>query len=177
VLHNGTAVPDPADKAAVSAVLQLAQQWLFADHKAAGLAEAAAERVFLVFNRTDFDGYAVKWGIGHNATTAEDCAAKCLAFQPVAPSWYPCNTFVFCGTEPTCFAPAAHTFTFGQCWLKHQDDPLVPQINMQGVYDEAYKRRHPEAPAFVQWTSGVVVRKELAGQVGNGTASARAGWH
>jgi len=47
---------------------------------------------------------------------------------------------------------------------------------MQGVYTAEYLKRHPNAPPVVQWTGGVVVRKELADRVTNGTWSSRADW-
>ena len=46
---------------------------------------------------------------------------------------------------------------------------------MQGVYTPEYLKRHPNAPPVVQWTGGVVVRKELADKVTNGASSAQAG--
>eukprot|EP00966_Prymnesium_polylepis_P028866 669299-Prymnesium_polylepis.1 len=38
----------------------------------------------------------------------------------------------------------------GQCWLKHQDDPNNPQVNMRGDYSAAYLKRHPGAPQSVR---------------------------
>eukprot|EP00958_Prasinococcus_capsulatus_P013132 scaffold1328_cov394-Prasinococcus_capsulatus_cf.AAC.18 len=87
------------------------------------------------------------------------------------PNNYVCNIWVWCGKE-VCFAPAAHSFTFG--WLKYQEDPTNPQINMQGSYDEKYHRRHPKAPEKVDWTGGIVVPEGVA--VSNGTWSPRANW-
>jgi len=202
--------------------VRMAHDWLFAQNKESNMAEAAAERVSLLRPRvrpraraarrgarrgsraraqTDFDGYAVTWGINHLTETAEECAQRCIAYQPQGASWYACNVWVWCAAEgdvsadPTCFAPAAHKFVKGQCWLKcggpkaarsaargsraarrHQDDPLNPHVNMQGVYTAEYLKRHPNAPPVVQWTGGVVVRKELADRVTNGTWSSRADW-
>jgi hypothetical protein len=50
----------------------------------------------------------------------------------------------------------------GQCWLKHQEDPNHPQVNMKGDYSPAYIKRHPGAPPSVQWQAGVVVRNGSA---------------
>ena len=61
-----------------------------------------------------------------------------------------------------------------QCWLKHQEDPNNPQVNMRGNYSVAYRQRHPDAPAAVQWQAGVVVRKGSA--VDLSTWSSRANW-
>ena len=146
----------PGDEA--EPIVRAAHDWLFADNKEQNMAEAAAERVSLMWPRTDFDGYAVIWGINHLTETPEECAQRCIDYKPAGASWYACNIWVWCAAEghvgpnATCFAPAAHTFVKGQCWLKHQDDPLVPHINMQGTYTEAYLKRHPNAPPIVQWT-------------------------
>jgi hypothetical protein len=162
--------------------VKAAHDWLFAQNKEDNAREAEAERVSLLRPRTDFDGYAVTWGINHLTETAEECAQRCIDYKPQAASWYACNVWVWCAAEgdasadPTCFAPAAHKFVKGQCWLKHQDDPLNPHVNMQGVYTPEYLKRHPNAPPVVQWTGGVVVRKELADKVTNGTWSSRADW-
>eukprot|EP01065_Artemidia_motanka_P018772 TRINITY_DN22127_c0_g1_i1.p1 TRINITY_DN22127_c0_g1~~TRINITY_DN22127_c0_g1_i1.p1 ORF type:complete len:286 (+),score=52.32 TRINITY_DN22127_c0_g1_i1:67-924(+) len=115
-----------------------------------------SERVCHIRNHTDYDGYAVVWGLQHKTDTAEECCERCKQYSPRPPDNYPCNVWVWCG-RPKCFAPAAHRFTFGQCWLKHQDDPTRPQVNMQGRYDDKYHRRHPDAPEFVDWTAGVVL--------------------
>ena len=64
----------------------------------------------------------------------------------------------------------------GQCWLKHQPDPVHPQVNMKGNYSDAYRRRHAGAPPSVQWQSGVVVPVESVGEVDTSTWSARANW-
>lgn len=83
--------------------------------------------------------------------------------------------FVFCPLEK-CYAPAAlppGSMT-GQCWLKHQDDPNRPQVNMKGDYTEAYVTRHAGAPAAVQWQAGVVVRNGTAVDTSNW--SSRANW-
>ena len=62
----------------------------------------------------------------------------------------------------------------GQCWLKHQEDPNNPQVNMRGDYSEAYLKRHTDAPKSVQWSAGVVVRK--GSKVDLSTWSSRANW-
>jgi hypothetical protein len=45
---------------------------------------------------------------------------------------------------------------------------------MRGNYSAAYRQRHPDAPAAVQWQAGVVVRKGIA--VDLSTWSSRANW-
>ena len=65
-------------------------------------------------------------------------------------------------------------FVSDRCWLKHQDDPTNPQVNMKGKYTPDYHKRHPTAPEYVDWTAGVVVKK--GAKVTNGTWSPRATW-
>lgn len=143
--------------------------------KERGLAEFAQERDVRIFNHTDFDGYALKWGDKHRAASSAECGEKCRAWVPVPPTWFPCNIFVFCG-KPKCFAPAALPpgEMTGQCWLKHQDEPSKPQYNMKGRYTDAYRRTHPTAPEWVDWDAGVVVPKGV--EVRLDTPSARANW-
>eukprot|EP00965_Chrysotila_dentata_P207083 6183919-Pleurochrysis_carterae.AAC.2 len=119
---------------------------------------------------TDFDGIAsFSRGFGDKGfkrKTAGECCKACLDNTK-------CNTWVFCG-EPLCFAPDIWNHSFGECWLKGSPgSPVVqPLVNMRGEYTEKYRRRHPTAPKFVQWTAGIV---RTARHV-NGTWSTRAGW-
>ena len=95
--------------------------------------EATLPRDIHTFDKMDFDGYAVVWGDKHRARTLEECGAKCLAWKPLPPAHYACNVFVYCPLDK-CYAPAAlppGSMT-GQCWLKHQEDPNNPQVNMRG---------------------------------------------
>ena len=163
---------------------------------------AATEREAHSFEKIDFDGraracvgcagrlgtlspnplsaprprrYAIVWGDNHRTKTIEECAQRCLEWKPQPPSMYACNIFVFCPLEK-CYAPAAlppGTMT-GQCWLKHQEDPVHPQVNMRGDYSAAYIKRHPGAPPSVQWQAGAVVRKGTA--VDTSVWSSRANW-
>mmetsp|Transcript_68248 Transcript_68248/g.204495 ORF Transcript_68248/g.204495 Transcript_68248/m.204495 type:complete len:355 (-) Transcript_68248:209-1273(-) len=118
---------------------------------------------------------ALVWGDKHRTRTLEECGARCIAWKPQPPSHFVCNVFVFCPLEK-CYAPAAlppGSMT-GQCWLKHQDDPNNPQVNMRGDYSAAYLKRHPGAPQSVQWQAGVVVRNGTV--VDTATWSSRANW-
>lgn len=85
------------------------------------------------------------------------------------------KVFVFCPL-PKCFAPAALPpgSMAGQCWLKHQEDPNNPQVNMKGNYSALYLKRHVGAPPSVQWQAGVVVRKRTT--VDTTAWSSRANW-
>ena len=97
------------------------------------LAEFHADREALSWDMMDFDGYALLWGDKHRTRTLEECGQKCLQYKPTPPSNFACNIFVFC-PQPKCYAPAAlppGSMT-GQCWLKHQQDPNNPQVNMRG---------------------------------------------
>ena len=150
-------------------------QWSLQQGKEKNLAESQAEREVHSFPKMDFDGYALMWGDKHRTSTLEECGQKCLNWKPLPPANFACNVFVYCPT-PKCFAPAAlppGSMT-GQCWLKHQEDPNNPQVNMRGDYSEAYLKRHPGAPPSVQWSAGVVVRKGT--KVDLTTWSSRANW-
>ena len=150
-------------------------EWQLAQNKDKGLQEARAAREVHIFDMMDFDGYAVAWGDKHRARTVEECGDKCRAWKPLPPANFACNIFVFC-PRPKCYAPAAlppGSMT-GQCWLKHQDDPNNPQVNMRGNYSDAYVKRHPGAPPSVQWQAGVVVLN--GSKVDTSTWSSRANW-
>ena len=128
---------------------------------------------------TDYDGIAVRWGSANKQPDAKSCCDSCRDYKPQPPDYYPCNAWVYCPKkegEGPCFAPAAGTFEEGQCWLKYQDDPTNPLVNMKGKYTDEYLRRHPEAPEMVDWTAGLIVEKHLWPQITNGTWSPRAGW-
>lgn len=219
-------------------------EWLLRQNAEANLVEAHAAREVHFFDAMDFDGYALAWGDGHRTSSLEACGQRCFEWTPRKPSNFPCNVFVYCPL-PKCFAPAAlppGSMT-GQCWLKHQDDPNNPQVNMKGNYSQACAplaprdaraprtahplsahplrarllsarsippvpswaafseacarqelrpihcvrrpppalaspladhRRHPDAPAGVQWQAGVVVRKGTP--VDTNSWSSRANW-
>ena len=155
--------------------VQKAIQWSLKQGAEKNLEEAKAEREVHSFEKMDFDGYALMWGDKHRTSTIDECGKKCLEWKPQPPSNFVCNIFVFCPT-PKCYAPAAlppGSMT-GQCWLKHQEDPNNPQVNMRGDYSEAYLKRHTDAPKSVQWSAGVVVRK--GSKVDLSTWSSRANW-
>ena len=147
-------------------VYSLAQPWLLAQNKEKNLAEARAERDVRTFDAMDMDGYALRWGSDHIRPSLHDCGRACLEFVPVPPYHMPCNIFVYCPKDH-CFAPAQLPpgNRSGWCWLKHQDDPNNPHVNMRGTDN----RGKP-----VDWQAGVVVRKGT--QVQTGTKSARAHW-
>jgi hypothetical protein len=166
---NATGARAPAD-------VPRAMRWAFEQGgKERGMAEFGAVRLAHGFENMDFDGYALRWGNTHRTATLAECGQKCKEWEPVAPTWFPCNIFVFCG-KPKCFAPAALPpgDMTGQCWLKHQDEPARPQFNMKGRYSDAYRRTHKTAPEWVEWDAGVVVRK--GANVSLDTPSARANW-
>ena len=69
-----------------------------------------------------------------------------------------CNVWVWCPEPRRCWAADIHNHTFGECWLKHQRDPLrTPKYNQRGTYG-AMKKWHTSAPDQVQWISGVLGR-------------------
>ena len=123
---------------------------------------------------TDYDGYAVKWGSANIQASWEACCESCKNYEPEPPHNYKCNVWVFCPEKDGCFAPAAGDFVHGQCWLKFQEDPANPHVNMRGEYSEEYRKTHPSAPKSVQWIAGSIV--EEGATVTNGTWSSRSHW-
>lgn len=77
----------------------------------------------------DYDGIAVRWGLGNKVAHVEECAQMCLdhkvnledgtGFGPL-----PCNAFVYC-REERCFEPDAYRdqHAKGDCWLKFTEGP------------------------------------------------------
>jgi len=149
-------------------------QWLFNNSKSKRSIVKPDDKECHSFENTDFDGYAVTWGSQNIQTNAEACCKSCKDFVPVAPSYYPCNIWVWCGKENGCFAPAAGEFKYGQCWLKYQEHPEDPQVNMKGAYSRQYLNMHPTAPSIVDWTAGIVLPVGTA--YTNGTWSSRSDW-
>lgn len=72
-----------------------------------------------------------------------------------------------------CFEPDVHKHTLGDCWLKFTEGPANPEVNMRGALPDWYKRRHPNAPEHVPWSSGVLLPDDM--ELRNGTWSVR--WH
>ena len=149
-------------------VYSKAQPWLLKQQVEANLAEAAADRELRTFDHMDMDGYALKWGSDNKASSLEECGRTCLEWKPLPPYHMPCNVFVYCPLD-MCFAPAQLPAgsRLGWCWLKHQDDPTAPHVNMNGT-DRRTKT------GFVEWQAGVVVRR--GSTVRTDTKSARANW-
>ena len=73
-----------------------------------------------------------------------------------------------------CFEPDAHKHTLGDCWLKFTEAPASPEVNMRGRISNDQRARHPTAPEFVQWHSGVLLPPGV--QLTNGSWSPRYQW-
>ena len=136
---------------------------------------ALAARKVHFMPHADVDGFAIVWGSGNLKDSVEECAEACrnLPPTPFAGVKLPCNAFSYCPNDK-CFTPAAGEYTKGQCWLKWQEGPHAPQLNMQGDYTAEYLRRHPNAPRSVDWHAGVVVPEGTT--VEEPRKSARADW-
>ena len=148
------------------------------------------EQVAWLEKHASYDGLAVRWGIGHKAGTAEECAQKCREHQPGRHggpfSALPCNVFVWCDvSNDICFEPDAHVHTAGDCWLKFSEAPESVEVNQRGSNDDPfdgflnsnklpYKMRHAKAPEKAHWTSGVLLPKDWVPS--NGTLGPRAKW-
>uniref|UniRef100_A0A7S0SFP9 Apple domain-containing protein n=1 Tax=Mantoniella antarctica TaxID=81844 RepID=A0A7S0SFP9_9CHLO len=149
---------------------------------------ARAAQVVWYEERASFDGLAVGWGIGNKKPTAKACAQACKAHKPGPPNYglfanLPCNAWVYCPlTHEVCFEPDAHTHHAGDCWLKFTEVPEAIQVNQRGGNDALemsrggtpYNIRHPNAPAAVHWTSGVLL--PAGWTPSNGTYGPRATW-
>ncbi|KNA12330.1 hypothetical protein SOVF_127000 [Spinacia oleracea] len=84
-------------------------------------------------------GTAVKWGTKHKFDSEEECCKSCKAMCSGKDGPCLCDTWVFCGDRSAC-GPQ-----FGECWLKKQNDSLVPQRQDVG--------------SRVMWTSGLIFGK------------------
>ena len=82
---------------------------------------------------TELEGGVVKWGSSHIVADAAACCEACSAHEEKG-----CNVWVFCGDRDKCGDK------FGQCWLKHTDDPSEP--NSRG------------SSLAVPWTSGSLLK-------------------
>ena len=141
--------------------------------KAANTADAPKSSECHMRPNTDYDGFAVKWGGANLQDSWEACCKSCQDYVPEGDG-YPCNVWVYCPEEGGCFAPAAGDFVHKQCWLKWQEEPENPHVNMRGEYSEEYRATHPTAPERVQWIAGSVVPHGT--EVSNGTWSSRSHW-
>ena len=64
---------------------------------------------------TELEGGVVKWGSNNIVADAAACCEACRSSEAKG-----CNVWVFCGDRDKCGD------RFGQCWLKHTDDPTDP---------------------------------------------------
>ncbi|KAJ8513403.1 hypothetical protein OPV22_003837 [Ensete ventricosum] len=83
-------------------------------------------------------GAAIKWGTDHKFNSSRDC---CRACKSMCGEDGPClcNSWVFCGDRERCGD------RFGECWLKKQEDVLLPALHDSGEK--------------VIWTSGLIYGK------------------
>lgn len=120
---------------------------------------------------TDYDGFAVRWGLEHLKETAADCCAACLASARGDPegAWavgivpsdtlpnasnprtLRCNTWVYCPQPGGCWSPDIYDHKHKECWLKYSEKPL---INYKGKFPDEFRKIHVTAPELVDWTSG-----------------------
>ncbi|WOL07148.1 hypothetical protein Cni_G15885 [Canna indica] len=83
-------------------------------------------------------GSAVKWGTDHKLNSSRECCRACKAMcSGDGPCL--CNSWVFCGDREKCGE------RFGECWLKKQEDVLLPSLHDSGER--------------VIWTSGLIFGK------------------
>ncbi|GAA0153478.1 hypothetical protein LIER_37685 [Lithospermum erythrorhizon] len=87
--------------------------------------------------RLELWGKAVKWGSEFKVNSPQECCKACQDMCNNGPCL--CDTWVFCSNRSSCGD------RFGECWLKKQDDTMVPE--------------RQEAGEVSMWTSGLVVGK------------------
>ncbi|XXG75718.1 hypothetical protein AAC387_Pa08g0229 [Persea americana] len=100
-----------------------------------GSGEVEEEECCQGIDNLELWGAAVKWGTDFKFNSSKDC---CLACKAMCRGDGPClcDSWVFCGDRERCGDK------FGECWLKKQKDPLLPDLQ--------------EAGAKVVWTSGLI---------------------
>jgi len=126
----------------------------------------------------DYDGLAVRWGIGHTVPTWEACERACRDHDPANASGpfraLPCNVWTWCGNA-SCWEPDAHRHHFGDCWLKFSELPQAPEVNMRMPLPPRYTLRHRrEVAAGIPWHAGVLLAPGTP--FTNGTWGPRAYW-
>lgn len=120
---------------------------------------------------SDRGGRTLTFGVGHRATSAQECCDKCTAHSKGNKNG--CNSWTFCG-YPVCWGlDTGWNHTFGECWLRHLDDPAKPTFGQRGAYGAEYRQKmlHTRSkcvedkpggmsegwscpPTHVPWTSG-----------------------
>ena len=121
---------------------------------------------------SDRGGRTVAFGVGHRAASAQECCDKCTAHSK-KDKGRPCNSWTFCG-YPVCWGlDTGWNHTFGECWLRHLDEPSKPTFGQRGAYSAEYRQKmlHTRRacvddrpggmsegwscpPTHVPWTSG-----------------------
>lgn len=115
---------------------------------------------------SDRGGRGLTFGVGHRATSAQDCCDKCK--KRSTHDKKPCNSWTFCNL-PVCWGlDTGWNHTYGECWLRSLEDPLKQTFGQRGVLTAAFRAEHmltrgqcktnPEwhtcPPSHVPWTSG-----------------------
>ena len=110
----------------------------------------------------DYDGLGVRWGIGHKKQTWQECEQACRDFSARGGGGpfvgLPCNVWTWCSRK-VCWEPDAHSHSFGDCWLKFQEEPEAPEVNMRTPHMRpAFMQRHRTAMAGgCPWVSGALL--------------------
>ena len=112
---------------------------------------------------SDRGGRTLTFGVGHRATSAQDCCDKCKARKP-------CDSWTFCGL-PVCWGlDHGWNHTYGECWLRVVGDPLKlnTTFGQRGRLSHTFRVKHVKTrpaceanhtwhtcpPTHVPWTSG-----------------------
>tara|TARA_B110000977_G_C11090656_1_gene496751 strand:- start:6706 stop:7695 length:990 start_codon:yes stop_codon:yes gene_type:complete len=103
----------------------------------------------------DLDGPALSWGLDFKVKDAGECCAACKQKTGNGDKEKKCNSWVFC-PQALCWAPDIWNHTFGECWLKVQEDVKNPVVNFRGDYPREFRQQHSTAPERVAWQAGVL---------------------
>ncbi|KAK3285903.1 hypothetical protein CYMTET_6515 [Cymbomonas tetramitiformis] len=104
----------------------------------------------------DLDGPAVSWGSSFKKNSAAECCEACKRHKKTANQPGNCNSWVWC-PEPECWSPDIWNHTYGECWLKVQQDPQNPKVNFEGAYPSEFRKEHKTAPEMVAWMAGTIL--------------------
>ena len=84
---------------------------------------------------SDRGGRTLTFGVGHRASSAQDCCDKCKAHPKH------CNSWTFCGVAVCWGLDTGWNHTFGECWLRKLEDPAQPTFGQRGIFAASYRKK------------------------------------
>jgi hypothetical protein len=100
-------------------------------------------------NHADYDGQAVRWGLGNKVRSAAECCRQCQEFKVDASNKYHCNVWVWCG-DPSgeCWTADIHKHTTGGWRPGARGARWTADIQQRGPTSAAASQRSsPASPA------------------------------